>query len=95
VLLLWLSRLEPRIGCQSSLRNCDFGINGVFGANVTELVEKYSDDLFFGVQPPEIRRVVDGGGRWWTVVCKSLINGVPRGIRTPVTAVKGRCPRPG
>ena len=21
-------------------------------------------------------------------------NGVPRGIRTPVTAVKGRCPRP-
>ena len=21
--------------------------------------------------------------------------GVPRGIRTPVTAVKGRCPRPG
>ena len=22
-------------------------------------------------------------------------NGVPRGIRTPVTAVKGRCPRPG
>jgi len=24
-----------------------------------------------------------------------LQNGVPRGIRTPVTAVKGRCPRPG
>ena len=23
------------------------------------------------------------------------MNGVPRGIRTPVTAVKGRCPRPG
>ena len=23
------------------------------------------------------------------------IFGVPRGIRTPVTAVKGRCPRPG
>ena len=22
-------------------------------------------------------------------------SGVPRGIRTPVTAVKGRCPRPG
>jgi hypothetical protein len=22
-------------------------------------------------------------------------NGVPRGIRTPVTALKGRCPRPG
>ena len=22
------------------------------------------------------------------------INGVPKGIRTPVTAVKGRCPRP-
>ncbi|CAD5282172.1 conserved hypothetical protein [Alteromonas sp. 38] len=21
-------------------------------------------------------------------------NGVPKGIRTPVTAVKGRCPRP-
>ena len=23
-----------------------------------------------------------------------LVTGVPRGIRTPVTAVKGRCPRP-
>ena len=23
-----------------------------------------------------------------------LLNGVPKGIRTPVTAVKGRCPRP-
>ncbi len=23
-----------------------------------------------------------------------LVNGVPKGIRTPVTAVKGRCPRP-
>ena len=23
-----------------------------------------------------------------------MINGVPTGIRTPVTAVKGRCPRP-
>ncbi len=22
------------------------------------------------------------------------VNGVPKGIRTPVTAVKGRCPRP-
>ena len=22
------------------------------------------------------------------------INGVPTGVRTPVTAVKGRCPRP-
>ena len=25
---------------------------------------------------------------------KSSLNGVPTGIRTPVTAVKGRCPRP-
>ncbi len=24
----------------------------------------------------------------------NLKNGVPRGVRTPVTAVKGRCPRP-
>ena len=24
----------------------------------------------------------------------SHVNGVPKGIRTPVTAVKGRCPRP-
>ncbi len=23
-----------------------------------------------------------------------LFNGVPKGVRTPVTAVKGRCPRP-
>ena len=23
-----------------------------------------------------------------------LLNGVPKGIRTPVAAVKGRCPRP-
>lgn len=23
-----------------------------------------------------------------------VFNGVPKGIRTPVTAVKGRCPRP-
>jgi uncharacterized repeat protein (TIGR03803 family) len=26
---------------------------------------------------------------------RSIKDGVPRGIRTPVTAVKGRCPRPG
>ena len=25
---------------------------------------------------------------------KRLIDGTPKGIRTPVTAVKGRCPRP-
>ena len=25
---------------------------------------------------------------------KAFLNGVPKGIRTPVTAVKGRCPRP-
>jgi hypothetical protein len=31
----------------------------------------------------------------WAATRKSLISGVPRGIRTPVTAVKGRCPRPG
>jgi len=24
-----------------------------------------------------------------------LVYGVPKGIRTPVIAVKGRCPRPG
>ena len=24
----------------------------------------------------------------------TIISGVPKGIRTPVTAVKGRCPRP-
>ncbi len=24
----------------------------------------------------------------------NYFNGVPKGIRTPVTAVKGRCPRP-
>ena len=24
-----------------------------------------------------------------------IVNGVPKGIRTPVIAVKGRCPRPG
>ena len=35
------------------------------------------------------------GGRWWTEFRKPLNFGVPRGIRTPVTAVKGRCPRPG
>ena len=33
-----------------------------------------------------------------TVILKitreSFISGVPKGIRTPVTAVKGRCPRP-
>jgi hypothetical protein len=23
-----------------------------------------------------------------------IVSGVPKGIRTPVTAVKGRCPRP-
>ena len=23
-----------------------------------------------------------------------IVDGVPKGIRTPVTAVKGRCPRP-
>jgi hypothetical protein len=26
---------------------------------------------------------------------EQAVGGVPRGIRTPVTAVKGRCPRPG
>src|SRR3970040_506501 len=26
--------------------------------------------------------------------CRDVRNGVPTGIRTPVTAVKGRCPRP-
>ena len=25
---------------------------------------------------------------------KNALNGVPKGVRTPVTAVKGRCPRP-
>ena len=35
------------------------------------------------------------GARWWTGARNSMKLGVPRGIRTPVTAVKGRCPRPG
>ncbi|SYZ72014.1 hypothetical protein TRIP_C20129 [Candidatus Zixiibacteriota bacterium] len=30
-----------------------------------------------------------------TMSYKGNKNGVPKGIRTPVTAVKGRCPRPG
>ncbi len=33
---------------------------------------------FFSVKPPLTKK----------------LNGVPKGIRTPVTAVKGRCPRP-
>ena len=34
--------------------------------------------------------------RWlrWTFIVVQEENGVPKGIRTPVTAVKGRCPRP-
>ena len=36
--------------------------------------------------------------RLWCVACHQLgnriLDGVPKGIRTPVTAVKGRCPRP-
>ena len=51
-----------------------------------------------------------GVGGWWTAIAAVLAvpvvvhiwaralcrleSGVPKGIRTPVTAVKGRCPRP-
>ena len=28
-------------------------------------------------------------------LCRNSVIGVPKGIRTPVIAVKGRCPRPG
>ena len=29
-----------------------------------------------------------------TITVTNKISGIPKGIRTPVTAVKGRCPRP-
>ncbi len=37
---------------------------------------------------------MSGRGIVATGVPSKMLFGVPKGIRTPVTAVKGRCPRP-
>ena len=52
----------------------------------------------FPVLPVLQANEVRAGVSWRAAAPTSFldhVNGVPRGIRTPVTAVKGRCPRPG
>src|SRR5262245_56760827 len=39
-------------------------------------------------------RIRNAGRKWKRPLARPLESGVPMGIRTPVTAVKGQCPRP-
>jgi hypothetical protein len=71
-------RLASAGGVVTSLK---FRVSNRFVQN--ELSENYAASSCGGVR----------GGRWWTLVRKSLINGVPRGIRTdrpPALARPGR-----
>jgi hypothetical protein len=67
------------------------GIRGIVVHAITEEARKFYIALAFDPCPAEaMTLVVTLRDR-----ARGELIGVPRGIRTPVTAVKGRCPRPG